>query len=79
MDEQTIRQTAYRIWEQQGKPDGQDFVHWIQAMDELQPSDTDGLPGSIESSVSPPGLDPAAMKTASSAPQKNMRSKRSKT
>lgn len=78
MDEQTIRQTAYRIWEQQGKPDGQDFSHWIQARDELQPSDTDGLPGSIESSVSPPGLDLAPMEAASSATQKKVRSKRSK-
>lgn len=38
MDEETIRQTAYRLWEQQGKPDGQDFVHWLKARDELQPS-----------------------------------------
>ncbi|WP_294736073.1 DUF2934 domain-containing protein [uncultured Pseudomonas sp.] len=25
MDEETIRLTTYRIWEQQGKPDGQVF------------------------------------------------------
>ncbi|WP_431033435.1 DUF2934 domain-containing protein [Pseudomonas yamanorum] len=54
MEEETIRQTAYRLWEQQGKPDGQDFVHWLQARDELERPKTDSLPGSISSSVSAP-------------------------
>lgn len=57
MDEETIRLTAYRIWEQEGKPDGQDFVHWLQARDELDSPTTDGLSGSIESSVTPPRPD----------------------
>ena len=54
MDEETIRLTAYRIWEQQGKPDGQDFVHWLQAREELTTPPNDGLAGSIASSVTPP-------------------------
>ena len=54
MDEETIRLTAYRIWEQQGKPGGQDFVHWLQAREELTTPPTDGLAGSIASSVTPP-------------------------
>ncbi|WP_073525581.1 DUF2934 domain-containing protein [Pseudomonas fluorescens] len=64
MDEETIRLTAYRIWEQQGKPDGQDFVHWLQARDELAAPPSDGLAGSIESSVSPPNPDRSKRQTA---------------
>lgn len=59
MDEETLRKTAYRIWEEQGRPHGQDFEHWFQAQAELDAFDSDGLPGSIASSVAPP------------APQKN--------
>lgn len=54
MDEETIRLTAYRIWEQQGKPDGQDFVHWLQAREELAPGQSDSSSGSAESSVTQP-------------------------
>lgn len=31
MDEQKIRETAYRLWEKQGKPQGQDLEHWFTA------------------------------------------------
>lgn len=31
MDEQEIREAAYRLWEQQGKPQGQDLEHWFTA------------------------------------------------
>ncbi|KRP43785.1 Protein of unknown function [Pseudomonas libanensis] len=54
MDEETIRLTAYRIWEQQGKPDGQDFVHWLQAREELTPGQRDSSSGSIENNVTQP-------------------------
>lgn len=54
MDEETIRKTAYRLWEEQGRPHGQDFDHWLQARAELDAFDSDGLPGSVASSVAPP-------------------------
>lgn len=31
MDEQKIREAAYRLWEKQGKPQGQDLEHWFTA------------------------------------------------
>jgi hypothetical protein len=31
MDEQRVREAAYRLWEQQGKPQGQDLEHWFTA------------------------------------------------
>jgi hypothetical protein len=56
MDEETLRKTAYRIWEERGRPDGQDFEHWLQARQEYDDNGNDGLPGSISSSVTPPGV-----------------------
>ena len=32
---QAIQERAYLIWEQQGRPDGQDFNIWLQAEKEL--------------------------------------------
>lgn len=31
MDEQEIREAAYRLWEKQGKPQGQELEHWFTA------------------------------------------------
>ncbi|WP_123364258.1 DUF2934 domain-containing protein [Pseudomonas brassicacearum] len=31
MDEQKIREAAYRLWENAGKPQGQDLEHWFTA------------------------------------------------
>lgn len=31
MDEQKTREAAYRLWEKQGKPQGQDLEHWFTA------------------------------------------------
>jgi hypothetical protein len=58
MDEETLRNTAYRIWEEQGKPHGRDFEHWLLARREHDDNENenDGLPGSVASSVTPPGL-----------------------
>jgi len=33
--EELIRQRAYSIWEEQGKPEGEDMRHWLQAWQEL--------------------------------------------
>jgi hypothetical protein len=32
---ETISRRAYEIWEQQGRPDGNDLQHWLQAEQEL--------------------------------------------
>lgn len=56
MDEETIKQAAYRIWEEQGKPHGMDFEHWLQAKKDYEDEQSDGLPGSVSSSVTPPGV-----------------------
>jgi hypothetical protein len=48
-DHQQIAERAYRIWEQQGRPQGLDREHWEQAQRELQADD-----GSFVSEASQP-------------------------
>jgi hypothetical protein len=38
--EQTIRQRAYTIWEEEGRPQGEDMRHWLRAWQELSASDS---------------------------------------
>ena len=33
--EENIRRRAYEIWEQEGRPHGQDMKHWLQAFKEF--------------------------------------------
>lgn len=33
--EERIRQRAYEIWEQEGRPDGRDREHWLRAEAEI--------------------------------------------
>lgn len=70
MDEETIRKTAYRIWEEKGKPHGEDFEHWYQARNELDDNANDGLPGSISSSVAQPDSTFAAEDASAVATEK---------
>jgi hypothetical protein len=35
--EQWIRQRAYAIWEEEGRPHGQEWNHWFRAAGEAQP------------------------------------------
>ena len=37
--EEAIRQRAYEIWEQEGRPDGSALRHWLQASDEFSEDD----------------------------------------
>jgi hypothetical protein len=32
---QAIRERAYEIWEQEGRPDGKDLDHWLRAEAEI--------------------------------------------
>ena len=33
--EQTIRERAYAIWEEEGRPDGKELDHWLRAEAEI--------------------------------------------
>ncbi|MCS3835616.1 hypothetical protein HNR03_000196 [Pseudomonas sp. JAI111] len=49
MDEQKIREAAYRLWEKQGKPQGQDLEHWFTAENSVSEEDFDKpVPSSSE-------------------------------
>lgn len=41
MDEQKIREAAYRLWEKDGKPQGQDLKHWFTAEKSVGEEDFD--------------------------------------
>jgi hypothetical protein len=45
MDEQKIREAAYRLWEEQGKPQGQDLEHWFTAEQSESHSSSQMTPG----------------------------------
>ncbi len=36
LDEDRIRERAYRLWIEEGRPDGRDLAHWQRAHHELQ-------------------------------------------
>jgi Protein of unknown function (DUF2934) len=42
-NEDRIRQRAYEIWEQEGRPQGEDMRHWLQAFQEIA-ADADSRP-----------------------------------
>lgn len=42
MDEQKIKEAAYALWEQDGKPDGLDLEHWFKASSALENDDSEG-------------------------------------
>lgn len=56
MDEQKIREAAYRLWEKQGKPQGQDLEHWFTAEKSVCEEDFDESPSESTSSSEDPGL-----------------------
>jgi hypothetical protein len=42
--EQAIRERAYAIWEEEGRPQGRDVDHWLRAETEIGPGDASGIP-----------------------------------
>jgi hypothetical protein len=44
--EQIIRDTAYAIWEAEGKPQGRDALHWKQAEERVAASTNGAVAGS---------------------------------
>lgn len=74
--QEIIRRRAFEIWEDEGRPDGADQRHWLQAEDELfgdddhetmqellDEDDHDGevAIGGPSISSGPPGLEPAEL------------------
>ena len=58
-DEQHIRQRAYEIWEQAGRPDGREDEHWALALREIEaeglaPAATAEAPEDPSSTVAAP-------------------------
>jgi hypothetical protein len=51
--QQRIAELAYRIWEQQGRPEGRDREHWEQARRQLQGSDAGLTPGASQPEPAP--------------------------
>ncbi len=55
-EDDRIRERAYHIWEDEGRPEGQQAEHWARAREELESFYKEGNPlaGSVESSVAIP-------------------------
>ncbi len=51
--EQRIRDRAYSIWEEQGRPQGEDMRHWLQAWQEISDGDIPAESTAEAASVAP--------------------------
>ena len=78
--ERMIRDRAYSIWEEQGRPHGEDMRHWLQAWQELaeqEPAVEQGI-GSPQATTVEVAAKPAEKRTEKTAAQpKGARRKRS--
>jgi hypothetical protein len=70
--EELIRRRAYEIWEQEGRPTGEDMRHWLQAWLELEKTNgeidrtSEAVQGEAVKNVDVPKPAPAQKKSASS-------------
>ncbi|OIQ88106.1 hypothetical protein GALL_299980 [mine drainage metagenome] len=60
---ESIRRRAFQIWEDQGRPEGRDMDHWLQAEAELSPA-----PVSTGVPAASPARRKAAAKPAAAKP-----------
>ena len=44
-DEDSIRDRAYQIWQQEGRPEGRDHIHWKMAVEQLAAEERGGNGG----------------------------------
>jgi hypothetical protein len=66
--EQRIREAAYRIWEEEGYPEGQADRHWEIAAGRIGAADGAGAKPSPDSEISPAAAGAAPVAPAASAP-----------
>lgn len=69
INEDTIRQTAYQIWIDEGRPEGKADIHWLQAIATLEatakPARKRAAPKKAAAAAKPAAAKkPAAKKTA---------------
>jgi hypothetical protein len=61
LKEDRIRQRAYEIWEREGRPQGEDMKHWLQAFQEIAASaEADGQAVKKSRGKKPAALDAPA-------------------
>ena len=86
-DDQTIREKAYLLWEQDGRPDGRETEYWTRASvaltSEAQMSSLSKLPPKPKKATAEPKLKAAASKakaapakTAKAAPKPTLKPKK---
>lgn len=61
IDEDKIREAAYRLWQDEGQPEGRDQDHWTQAVAALTPQEPSAQPS--------PAPKPARKSAAKAAPK----------
>jgi Protein of unknown function (DUF2934) len=66
--EQRIREAAYRIWEEEGYPDGQADRHWEIAVGRIEAADGEDAKPSPDSKISPAAAGAVPIAPAASAP-----------
>lgn len=80
--EQRIRERAYALWEEAGRPEGEDLSHWVAAFEEVGTTSEDeasitentsvlGEPGSASANGSKPKTARSAASTSRSAARKS--------
>lgn len=68
MDEQKIKEAAYALWEQDGKPNGLDLEHWFKATSILERDDSESFNSASEEKQSDPVNDTNRSETEGSTP-----------
>lgn len=66
-----VRERAYALWEQEGRPEGRDLDHWHQACQEIDPGD-DQETGSLP----PPSSPQRASQDSASGPKRSPESRK---
>ena len=57
--DERIRQRAHEIWEEEGRPEGREYSHWLRARAEIHDDDGDApVPADIALNTLPPGTVP---------------------
>lgn len=57
MDDQDerIRQRAHAIWEEEGRPEGREYSHWLRARAAIRAEEADAAPRASRAQAEPPG------------------------